>query len=65
MNEPSNENSAVRQHGLTVLAAAIFVAAEMAGSGILALPKAIYDSGNVCFYRFCSSSSKFYQLFLP
>lgn len=49
MAEPSNENGGIRQHGLTVLTAAIFVAAEMAGSGILTLPKAILDTGNVRF----------------
>ena len=39
------ENEETRQHGLTVLTAAVFLAAEMAGSGILALPEAILDAG--------------------
>ncbi|XKL63514.1 hypothetical protein PGB90_005878 [Kerria lacca] len=48
-NEPINnlidETERIREHGFTVFTAAIFLAAEMAGSGILALPKAIADSG--------------------
>lgn len=31
--------------GLNVISAAIFVAGEMAGSGILAIPKAVVDCG--------------------
>lgn len=31
--------------GLNVISAAIFVAAEMAGSGVLAIPKAVVDCG--------------------
>lgn len=45
----SNEFDGMRQHGLTVLTAAVFVAGEMAGSGILALPKAILEAGNTRF----------------
>lgn len=39
-----------REHGLTITSAAIFVAAEMAGSGILTLPRAIIDSGWIGFF---------------
>lgn len=35
----------IRHGGLTTLSAAIFVAGEMAGSGVLAIPKAVVDSG--------------------
>ncbi|KAK7604251.1 hypothetical protein V9T40_004524 [Parthenolecanium corni] len=45
----SNEFDGMRQHGLTVLTAAVFVAGEMAGSGILALPKAILEAGWIGF----------------
>ena len=41
---PSNESQG-RSKGLTVLTAALFIAGEMAGSGVLALPKAVVDSG--------------------
>lgn len=34
-----------REHGLSIISAAIFVAGELAGSGVLALPKAIVDAG--------------------
>nr|XP_022910331.1 amino acid transporter AVT1J-like [Onthophagus taurus] len=34
-----------KSKGLSVLATAIFIAGEMAGSGVLALPKAVVDSG--------------------
>ncbi|KAK7865356.1 hypothetical protein R5R35_006837 [Gryllus longicercus] len=34
-----------RESGLTVLWAAVFIAGEMAGSGVLALPKAVVDAG--------------------
>lgn len=37
-------NGGSREHGLNVLSAAVFVAGEMAGSGVLALPKAMIDS---------------------
>lgn len=32
--------------GLNVLSAAVFIVGEMAGSGVLALPKAIVNSGS-------------------
>uniref|UniRef100_A0A0A9ZCL0 Proton-coupled amino acid transporter 4 n=2 Tax=Lygus hesperus TaxID=30085 RepID=A0A0A9ZCL0_LYGHE len=35
----------LREHGLGVITAAIFIVGEMAGSGVLALPKAVIDSG--------------------
>lgn len=35
----------VNHGGLTTLSAAIFVAGEMAGSGVLALPRALVDLG--------------------
>ena len=31
--------------GLTVVTAAIFIVGDMAGSGVLALPRAVVDSG--------------------
>lgn len=33
------------ENGLSVLSAAIFVAGEISGSGILAIPKAVADAG--------------------
>lgn len=43
----SNEacNSSGTDGGLNILSAAIFVAAEMAGSGVLAIPKAVVNCG--------------------
>lgn len=37
--------------GLNVLFAATFVAAEMAGSGILAIPKAVVDCSKINYYH--------------
>jgi hypothetical protein len=39
------------KHGLGVITAALFLAGEMAGSGVLALPGAMVGTGN--FYRVC------------
>ena len=36
----------VAEHGLGVITAAIFLAGEMAGSGVLALPGAMVGTGN-------------------
>jgi hypothetical protein len=44
-NNASIYSSTKRPKGLTVLSAAIFIAGEMAGSGVLALPRAVADSG--------------------
>lgn len=38
-------NSSGTDGGLNVISAAIFVAAEMAGSGVLAIPKAVVNCG--------------------
>ena len=35
----------IREHGLGVITAAIFLAGEMAGSGVLALPAAMIGTG--------------------
>uniref|UniRef100_A0A8D8V9U2 Amino acid transporter ANT1 n=1 Tax=Cacopsylla melanoneura TaxID=428564 RepID=A0A8D8V9U2_9HEMI len=40
-----NGHEVVNHGGLTTLGAAIFVAGEMAGSGVLALPRAVVDTG--------------------
>ncbi len=45
MSNTIRESDISREHGLTVLSAAVFVAGEMAGSGVLALPKAVVDTG--------------------
>lgn len=42
---PNFETGAPQNAGINVLTAAVFVAGEMAGSGVLALPKAVVDSG--------------------
>lgn len=34
-----------KKRGLTFISATLFIAGEMAGSGVLALPKAIVDTG--------------------
>ncbi len=39
------------KHGLGVITAALFLAGEMAGSGVLALPGAMVGTGN--FFRAC------------
>jgi hypothetical protein len=44
-NNASPYSSTKRSKGLSVLSAAIFIAGEMAGSGVLALPRAVVDSG--------------------
>jgi hypothetical protein len=44
-NSASIYSSMKRPKGLNVLSAAIFIAGEMAGSGVLALPRAVVDSG--------------------
>ncbi|XP_069669918.1 uncharacterized protein [Periplaneta americana] len=41
----STETPARNSKGLTILSTSIFIAGEMAGSGVLALPRAIADSG--------------------
>ena len=44
----------VAKHGLTVVTAALFLAGEMAGSGVLALPNAMIGTGEsavVLLYR--------------
>ena len=41
----------VAAHGLGVITAAIFLAGEMAGSGVLALPSAMVGTGNI-YYSF-------------
>jgi amino acid permease len=43
--EQDGRASANAKHGLSVFAAAILIAGEMAGSGVLALPKAVVDAG--------------------
>lgn len=45
--DDSNEykNRSFRHGGLTVFWAAVFIAGEMAGSGVLALPKAVVEAG--------------------
>ena len=43
------------KHGLTVVTAALFLAGEMAGSGVLALPNAMVGTGEspeLFFFRF-------------
>lgn len=52
-NNASIYSSMKRPKGLTVLSAAIFIAGEMAGSGVLALPQAVVDSGK----RLCKNYS--------
>ena len=42
----------IREHGLGIITAAIFLAGEMAGSGVLALPAAMIGTGRV--QPFCS-----------
>lgn len=44
-NNASTYISTKRPKGLNVLSAAVFIAGEMAGSGVLALPRAVVDSG--------------------
>ncbi|GFG32693.1 hypothetical protein Cfor_05159 [Coptotermes formosanus] len=44
-NNASTYITTKRPKGLNILSAAIFIAGEMAGSGVLALPRAIVDSG--------------------
>ncbi|XP_033607702.1 amino acid transporter AVT1A isoform X2 [Cryptotermes secundus] len=44
-NNASIYSSMKRPKGLTVLSAAIFIAGEMAGSGVLALPRGVADCG--------------------
>uniref|UniRef100_T1HU60 Aa_trans domain-containing protein n=1 Tax=Rhodnius prolixus TaxID=13249 RepID=T1HU60_RHOPR len=42
---PKNVGCGITKHGLSAISAAVFIVGEMAGSGILALPRAIVDSG--------------------
>ena len=45
----------IREHGLGVITAAIFLAGEMAGSGVLALPAAMIGTGRQIMRRCISS----------
>lgn len=52
-NNASTYISTKSPKGLNVLSAAVFIAGEMAGSGVLALPRAVVDSGKwfcMCFH---------------
>ena len=52
------------KHGLGVITAALFLAGEMAGSGVLALPGAMVGTGN--FFRACHGLrlAKFFESIL-
>ena len=43
--EKSQREKEVAEHGLGVITAAVFLAGEMAGSGVLALPYAMIGTG--------------------
>ena len=51
IDAPSNESRG-RSKGLSVLATAVFIAGEMAGSGVVALPKAVVDSSKFHFLTY-------------
>ncbi len=42
---PAYDRDDIREHGLGVITAAIFLAGEMAGTGVLALPAAMIGTG--------------------
>ena len=44
--EKSQREKEVAEHGLGVITAAVFLAGEMAGSGVLAIPSAMVGTGN-------------------
>ncbi|XP_014247204.1 amino acid transporter AVT1A-like isoform X1 [Cimex lectularius] len=44
-NSAKSSSSQVVNHGISALTAAIFIVGEMAGSGVLALPRAVVDAG--------------------
>ena len=43
--EKEEEGSLIKAHGLSLLVAGVFLAGEMAGSGVLALPHAMVGTG--------------------
>ena len=43
--EKSQREKEVAEHGLGVITAAVFLAGEMAGSGVLAIPSAMVGTG--------------------
>ncbi|BES98459.1 amino acid transporter [Nesidiocoris tenuis] len=45
MSTPGIAKGPLAEHGLGIFTAAIFIVGEMAGSGVLALPRAVVDSG--------------------
>ena len=45
MNDFYYDSADIREHGLGVVTAAIFLAGEMAGTGVLALPAAMIGTG--------------------
>ena len=50
--EKAERDKEVAEHGLGVITAAIFLAGEMAGSGVLALPFAMVGTGIEIFLLF-------------
>lgn len=61
---PNFETGAPQNAGINVLTAAVFVAGEMAGSGVLALPKAVVDSGEWKIPSFLPKLLKLWPFFL-
>lgn len=45
-----DKSNMIKKKGLSVLTAAVFIVGEMAGTGILALPKAVANSGKNNFF---------------
>jgi hypothetical protein len=45
--EKQEMERAAKEHGLGIITAAIFLAGEMAGSGVLALPSAMVGTGTI------------------
>jgi vesicular inhibitory amino acid transporter len=43
--EKHDESGLIKAHGLSLLVAGVFLAGEMAGSGVLALPHAMVGTG--------------------
>jgi hypothetical protein len=41
------EKTPLSHHGINAATAAVFIAGEMAGSGVLALPRALVDAGKL------------------